>query len=87
MAKVNGLPKVAALGRFDNLGAIRSYEGDLLVIHGRDDQILPFEMGAKLYTEAATLPERKRFVPLNAGHNDLLSRHKATLTDHILRMR
>jgi len=39
-----------------------------LVIHGENDEIIPFSMGKKLFTQA---PEPKSFLPIHrAGHND-----------------
>lgn len=41
----------------------------LLIIHGRNDEIVPFRMGERLYRLA---PDPKQFLPVeNAGHNDL----------------
>ena len=79
------LPKALALGRFDNRSAIRDYTGNLLIIHGEQDQLLPFTMGQELLTAAGSPSTKKKILPLQAGHNDLISRHQRTLTDQILR--
>jgi len=56
--------------RFDSLSKIGKYHGPLLVVHGRADRIVPFEMGKRLY-DAANEP--KEFVRLpEADHNDFL---------------
>jgi fermentation-respiration switch protein FrsA (DUF1100 family) len=39
----------------------------LLVVHGRDDELVPFSHGRALYDAA---PGPKRFVELRGGHND-----------------
>ena len=51
---------------FDNRKALASYRGPLLVIHGRQDTIVPFEHGREL---AAIVPGAQ-FRELNCGHND-----------------
>jgi len=58
--------------RYDSLDAAPRIRVPALLIHGRDDSIIPFRLGEKL---AAALPaETTRFVPIpGAGHNDLLS--------------
>jgi len=52
----------------DSLGAIRSYKGSLLIIHGDRDEIIPKDMGEDLF-QVANQP--KRFVNIQGGrHND-----------------
>ena len=51
---------------FDSRKALASYRGPLLVIHGRQDTIVPFEHGREL---AGTVPGAQ-FRELNCGHND-----------------
>lgn len=42
----------------------------ILIVHGRRDRVIPFELGERL---AALAPPGTRFIPLDdAGHNDLL---------------
>ena len=52
--------------RFDNRKALASYRGPLLVIHGRQDAIVPFEHGREL----ASIVPGAQFRELNCGHND-----------------
>lgn len=55
--------------RFDNLAKIAGINASLLVLHGTADQVVPFDLGARLF-EAASEP--KRFVRFEGGrHNDL----------------
>lgn len=54
---------------FDNLRAVASLACPLLVIHGTNDEIIPFWHGRALY-EAATSPKMHLWVE-RAGHNDL----------------
>lgn len=51
---------------FDNRKSLPKYEGPLLVIHGRNDTIVPLAHGKEL----AGLVPGARFVELNCGHND-----------------
>ena len=53
--------------KFDSLGKIGSVMCPVLVTHSPDDEIVPFEMGQKLFAAAN---EPKRFVPLRGGHNE-----------------
>ncbi len=51
---------------FDNLVALRSYRGPLLVLHGTGDEIVPVDHGRQL---AAAVPGAE-FELLPCGHND-----------------
>lgn len=61
---------VLPFDRFPNLRHIRHVDCPVLVIHGRDDEVIPFSHGLKLYAAA---PEPKRALWLDGvGHNDML---------------
>ncbi len=79
-----GLPGVVALGRFNNRQAVSGYAGKLLVLHGREDGILPIGMGRALYLACPSEVSRTRFVTLDAGHNDLVGKYEDLLTREIL---
>lgn len=53
--------------RFDSIGKIGSLTCPVLVTHSPDDDIVPFEMGRRLFAAAN---EPKRFITLRGGHND-----------------
>lgn len=53
--------------RYPTLDRIAGIDCPLLVIHSRDDEIIPFEHGRKLYM-AAGVP--KDFLEISGGHND-----------------
>jgi fermentation-respiration switch protein FrsA (DUF1100 family) len=54
--------------KYDSLSKIAKVRAPLLVLHGDQDDIVPFESGRKLF-EAASEP--KRFYTIRgAGHND-----------------
>jgi uncharacterized protein len=55
--------------RFDSLARISSIKAPLLILHGKQDRIVPFSEGLALFHAAN---EPKRFVPFaNKGHNNL----------------
>jgi hypothetical protein len=55
--------------RFESIAAIGRYRGPLLITHGTEDSIVPFEMGRRLH-ERANEPKRFYAVP-DADHNDV----------------
>lgn len=57
--------------RFDTLSKIPKIQAPLLITHGTNDSIVPFEMGERLYA-AATSP-RKRFIRVDGGSHHNLS--------------
>lgn len=52
---------------YNGLEKIKDGKKPILVIHSKDDEIIPFHHGKKLF-EAA--PEPKRFLEISGGHND-----------------
>ncbi len=52
--------------RLDSITKIKNYTGPLLQSHGRDDRLIPIEIGRKLHAAA---PGTKRFVEVDGGHN------------------
>jgi fermentation-respiration switch protein FrsA (DUF1100 family) len=56
--------------RFETLGRIGAYAGPLMISHGTDDEIIPFDHSRRLFQAATT--EVKEFVPIQGGtHNEL----------------
>ncbi|HRP98459.1 MAG TPA: alpha/beta hydrolase [Rhodocyclaceae bacterium] len=53
--------------QYDTRAAVREIRAPLLVIHSRDDEIVPFRHGRAVF-EAANEP--KMFVAIEGGHND-----------------
>jgi fermentation-respiration switch protein FrsA (DUF1100 family) len=47
---------------------LKQVNGPVLIIHSRNDEISPFELGLRLYEEAANEP--KEFLEIFGGHND-----------------
>jgi fermentation-respiration switch protein FrsA (DUF1100 family) len=50
----------------DNLAAVRRFEGPVLVIHGRHDEVIPFGHGQAL----AGAAQNGKLIAYDAGHND-----------------
>ena len=78
--------------KFNNLARIKDIHSRLLVIHGRDDRVVPFWHGQALY-DAANDPKQHYWVD-HSGHNNLvykagesywktLQNFKQTLNDQI----
>jgi uncharacterized protein len=65
--------------RLDSLSKIANYHGPLLIGHGDIDEIVPYELGRRLF-DAANEP--KRFIDLpRVGHNDPLPEAWDTAVD------
>jgi pimeloyl-ACP methyl ester carboxylesterase len=59
-------PKFLVRDPFDNLEIIKSYPGPVLVIHGRNDRIVPFSHGTRLHQAA----KNSQLITYESGHND-----------------
>ena len=54
---------------FNSIGKIRNLKSPILIIHGTDDEVVPFNHGVKLYE---AYQGKKQFVSIpGGGHNDL----------------
>ena len=60
------VPSFLVLDPFDSLGVVGRFEGPVLVIHGRRDQLIPHSHGELLAQTAS----RGRLVSYDCGHND-----------------
>ena len=60
------VPRFLVLDPFDNLGVVRSYPGPVLVLHGTEDRLIPYEQGRKLAAEAA----QGTLLTYTCGHGD-----------------
>ncbi len=52
---------------YSNIGNIKSIHCPVLIVHSPDDEIIPYDLGRKLY-EAANPP--KQFLQIRGGHNE-----------------
>ncbi|RZB34312.1 MAG: uncharacterized protein SRB1_00080 [Desulfobacteraceae bacterium Eth-SRB1] len=66
MASKYLVPGFFALDPFDNISTVRSYPGTVLVIHGKNDELIPYKHGVALSNAA----KRGRILTYNCGHND-----------------
>ncbi|MFI6869795.1 alpha/beta hydrolase [Nocardia sp. NPDC050406] len=65
------LPKLFIPQAYPSLRRIRKLTAPVLIMHGDNDELLPFRMGEELYAAA---PEPKKFVAFpGAGHNDVVA--------------
>ncbi len=54
---------------FDNRGNLQVYRNPVTIIHGHNDEIIPYELGQELFK---SLNNQQKFVTIEgAGHNDL----------------
>ena len=53
--------------RYDTLAYLRNYRGPVLVAHSRDDEIVPFAHGERLYAAASG---HKTMLEMRGGHNE-----------------
>lgn len=66
MARRAGAPGFLVRDRFDNEAAVGAFDGPVLVLHGRSDEVIPFSHGVRL----GTAREDVRFEEIPCGHND-----------------
>ena len=59
--------RALATNQFDNEARVAEIEAPTLVIHSREDRVVPFELGRQVYEAAA---EPKQFLEIQGGHND-----------------
>jgi fermentation-respiration switch protein FrsA (DUF1100 family) len=60
------VPSFAIRDRFDNAAVLRALDAPVLILHGRRDEVIPFEHGRRLHE----LARRSTFVEYDCGHND-----------------
>ncbi len=51
---------------FDNLAAVRTFQGPVLILHGKHDEVIPYAHGKSLYQASPNA----RFLSYECGHND-----------------
>ncbi len=61
------IPTFIYASKFDSLEKIKNIKSPKLIFHSVDDEIVPFELGEKLFHAAA---KPKEFVKIQGGHND-----------------
>ena len=66
MAVKFGVPGFLVRDPFDNLKTVESFEGPLLVIHGKHDETIPYSHGVKL----SKASPNGQLITYTCGHND-----------------
>jgi fermentation-respiration switch protein FrsA (DUF1100 family) len=66
MVRAHGVPDFLVTNRFDTYSVLREYRGPVLIIHGVDDEVIPFLHARRL----ASVAPQARFVELPCHHND-----------------
>ncbi|UCC14414.1 MAG: alpha/beta hydrolase [Gammaproteobacteria bacterium] len=64
--------------RYEAVKYVSLTSAPVLVVHSRDDEIVPFDMGQQLYRAA---DEPKSFIELRGGHNDAVFQSAAEYTE------
>lgn len=59
-------PSFLIRDRFENLEAVRQYQGPVLVLHGQFDEVVPFSHGQALHAAA----KNGKMIVYESGHND-----------------
>ena len=62
----HALPSFLVTFPYDNLARVSEFDGPVLVVHGRRDEVIPFAAGQHL----AAAAKQATFVPLECGHAD-----------------
>ena len=61
------VPSILIKTKLDSLKKIKNIQSAKLFIHSKEDEIVPFVLGEKLYDSAS---EPKEFLEIRGGHND-----------------
>lgn len=80
--RVRTVIPIAPFDKLRNNRRIRDISSPLLVIHGKEDVVIPISHGRKLF-ELATVPKVAWWVP-HAGHNDLFITDPAGYWKHLV---
>jgi len=59
--------RALATNQFDNESRVAEIDAPILSIHSREDRIVPFALGRRVYEAAA---DPKQFLEIQGGHND-----------------
>lgn len=64
---------------FDNLEAVSDYPGPILIIHGKQDEVIPFRHGKRLYEAAPNA----QMISYDCGHNDFPLAYRENVIDFL----
>jgi hypothetical protein len=68
--------------KFDALSKIRGIDCPKLIIHSKDDEMIPLRLGRKLFEEAK---EPKQFLEISGGHNEAIFSHNSLYVTNLKR--
>ncbi|MBU0986072.1 MAG: alpha/beta hydrolase [Proteobacteria bacterium] len=60
------VPEFLVRDPFDNMGVVANYPKPILIMHGKFDEVIPYQHGAALYQAA----QKGKMITYNSGHND-----------------
>lgn len=64
------------INAFDNVSLLDGYTGQILIVHGNQDAIIPYRLGTELYSSIQT---DKEFITIEgSGHNDIFYSEKTS---------
>jgi len=66
MASKYHAPDFLVLDTFDNISTVKSYSGPVLIVHGKNDEVIHYGHGLTLFNAA----KRGKMLTYNCGHND-----------------
>jgi hypothetical protein len=72
--------RALATNQFDNESRVAEIDAPKLHIHSREDRVVPFKLGQRVYEAAA---EPKQFLEIDGGHNDGFLVSEATYLETI----
>ncbi len=75
------LPTVFLRYRFDSLEKVRRVKAPLLVIHSRNDEVVPFSMGRRIFDAAPG--DTKDFLAVYGGHNGSFYEYRLEIAQKI----
>jgi len=56
--------------KYNNVKWLQNFEGNVIILHGNNDQLIPHRFSQKLFNEITT--EKKEYVLISGkGHNDI----------------
>jgi len=75
------LPTALLRYRFNTLAKVRRVAAPLLVIHSRNDEVVPFAMGRRIFDEARS--DAKDFLAVYGGHNECFYEYRREIAQKI----
>jgi len=73
------VPALLTRDPFDNLAAVSAYQNPVLIIHGRDDEVIPWRHGKHLYEASPNA----QMVSYDCGHNDFPAAYLETIVEFL----